>query len=62
MSGELCKSCVHTRICIRDKNLVGDVFVAVNPMFFDNEKLYEEFKKREAAGFHAMNIFPTRMS
>ena len=51
MSSELCKSCIHHEICISDKNLFGDVFTAGHPMFFDNEKLYEEFKKWEAEGF-----------
>ena len=33
------------------KNLVGDVFVAGHPLYFDNYKLYEEYKEREKAGF-----------
>ena len=48
MPSKLCESCVHTKVCMLDKNLVGDVFVMGNPDFFDNEKLYEEYKKREA--------------
>ena len=51
MPSKLCESCVHTKVCMLDKNLVGDVFVMGNPDFFDNEKLYEEYKKREQAGF-----------
>ena len=48
---ELCKTCIHTKVCRRDKNLVGDRFVLGNPIVFDNQKLWEDFKKREAAGF-----------
>ena len=51
MSSELCKSCAHHKVCWKDKNIVGDVFVAGNPMIFDNQVLYEKFKKREADGF-----------
>lgn len=48
---ELCKKCAHTKVCFKDKNLFGDVFVAGNPMLFDNSKLYEKFKERENRGF-----------
>lgn len=48
---ELCEKCAHTKVCFKDKNLLGDVFVAGNPMFFDNKKLFEEFKEREKNGF-----------
>ena len=51
MKSDLCKSCIHTNVCARDKNIVGDVFVLGNPMLFDNRTLFEEFKKSEAAGF-----------
>lgn len=48
---ELCKTCIHTKVCGKDKNLFGDVFISGNPLFFDNDKLYEEFKERERQGF-----------
>lgn len=48
---ELCKTCIHTKLCGKDKNLLGDVFVPGNPAFFDNEKLFEEFEKRKEQGF-----------
>lgn len=51
MSSELCKSCIHHKVCMKDKNVVGDMFVLGNPMLFDNHKLYEEFKERERQGF-----------
>ena len=51
MKAELCKTCIHTKVCFKDKNLFGDVFVAGNPMVFDNDKLFEKFKKREDEGF-----------
>lgn len=51
MKSELCKTCIHTKVCMHDKNLIGDVFVMGHPMFFDNDKLYEEYKERERQGF-----------
>lgn len=48
---ELCKSCVHTKVCMKDKNLVGDIFVPGNPMFFDNKELYKKYEERQKAGF-----------
>ena len=51
MGSELCKACIHTKVCMKDKNLVGDVPVMGHPMFFDNDKLYEEYKEREKQGF-----------
>ena len=51
MKSELCKSCVHTKVCMHDKNLVGDVFVPGHPLFFDNSKLWEEYKEREKQSF-----------
>lgn len=48
---KMCESCVHTKVCMHDKNLLGDVFVLGHPSFFDNEALYEEFKRREKEGF-----------
>ena len=51
MKSEMCKTCIHTSVCVKDKNLFGDVFILGNPMFFDNKKLYEEFNKKEADGF-----------
>lgn len=48
---ELCRSCIHHNVCCRDKNLVGDIFVPGNPMFFDNRELYEKYKKWRDAGF-----------
>lgn len=36
---------------MHDKNLMGDVFVPGNPLFFDNEELYKRYKEWEAKGF-----------
>ena len=58
MGSELCKTCAHTKVCMYDKNIVGDVFVAGNPMFFDNSELYRKFKEREAAGFPCADYLP----
>lgn len=49
-----CKTCIHTDVCIRDKNLFGDIYVAPNPWFFDEEyrkKSWENYLKREEQGF-----------
>ena len=51
LRAELCKSCIHTKVCHRDKNLVGDTFVAPNPMVFDPQKAWEKYKAWEAKGF-----------
>lgn len=48
---DLCKTCIHTPVCIKDKNIVGDTFVAGNPLIFDNNELFEKFKEWKAAGF-----------
>jgi len=58
MRSELCKRCIHTKVCHYDKNLVGDIFVPGNPMIFDNLKLWEEYKEREKAGFPCEDFFP----
>ena len=51
MKSKMCETCIHTNVCFHDKNTVGDVFVAGNPMIFDNRELYEKYKEREQAGF-----------
>jgi hypothetical protein len=51
MRSDLCKTCAHTKVCFKDKNLIGDVFISGNPLFFDNNELYQKFKEREAQGF-----------
>lgn len=51
MQAELCKTCIHTKVCGKDKNTTGDIFIPGNPVIFDNQKLWEKFKQREAAGF-----------
>lgn len=51
MKAELCKTCIHTNVCCRDKNTVGDRFVMGHPMFFDNDELFKKYKEWEANGF-----------
>ena len=51
MKSELCKTCIHTKVCMKDKNLVGDIFVPGNPFFFDNKILFEKYEERKKAGF-----------
>lgn len=51
---DLCKSCIHAKVCMKDKNLVGDVYVQPNPFFFSAEyrqQAWERYKEREAEGF-----------
>ena len=48
---ELCKKCIHTEVCMKDKNLFGDRFIMGHPSFFDNRKLYEKYLEWEKAGF-----------
>ena len=59
---ELCKTCIKTDVCMNDKNLFGDVYVAPNPWFFDEEyrqKAFENYKKRKAEGFPCEHYQPT---
>ena len=56
MKSEMCKKCIHTNVCFKDKNVCGDVFVAGNPMIFDNNELYRKYEERKAQGFHAKNL------
>lgn len=51
MSSELCKTCAHHKVCMKDKNTIGDVFISGHPLFVDNHKLFEQFKEHEKAGF-----------
>lgn len=59
---ELCKSCIHTKVCMKDKNIVGDVFVPGNPMIFDNAKLFAEYEERKKAGFPCDDYMPADAS
>ena len=62
MKSELCKTCEHTKVCMLDKNLVGDFYIAPHPMFFtpeQREASYQRFKEHEGQGFpcnHYLNI------
>ena len=50
----LCKTCIHTKVCMKDKNIVGDVYVAPNPWFFDEEykkKSWEKYLEWKKEGF-----------
>ena len=51
MKSQLCRSCIHTNVCRKDKNIVGDTFVMGNPIFFNNDVLYEKYKQWEKDGF-----------
>lgn len=52
---KMCESCVHTKVCMNNKNLFGDVFVLGHPLFFDNRELYKKYEEREKAGFQCDN-------
>ena len=58
MSAELCEKCVHHKVCFKDKNLVGDVFVPGNPMLFDNKELWKKYEERKAKGFPCDDYLP----
>ena len=58
MRSEICKGCIHTKVCFKDKNICGDVFVPGNPMIFDNKELYRKYEERKAKGFPCNEYFP----
>ena len=51
MRSDLCKTCIHTKVCYKDKNLVGDIFVAGNPMITNNKERYEKYLEWGKEGF-----------
>lgn len=55
MKAELCKTCIHTKVCFHDKNLVGDTFVC---SFIDVPKEWEAYKEWEKAGFPCNDYLP----
>lgn len=55
MRAELCKTCIHTKVCFHDKNLVGDTFVCG---FSDLDGAWEKFKELEKAGFPCDDYIP----
>ena len=56
MRSDLCKKCIHTKVCMKDKNLCGDGFVPGNPMIFDNDKLWKKYEERKAKGFPCVDF------
>ena len=58
MKSEMCKKCIHTDVCFKDKNICGDVFVPGNPMVFDNNELYRKYEERKKQGFPCRDYFP----
>lgn len=56
MPSDLCKRCVHAKVCFNDKNLFGDVFIPGNPMLFDNRELFKKYEERKAKGFPCDNF------
>ena len=56
LRSDLCKKCIHTKVCMKDKNVCGDVFVPGNPMIFDNNKLWKEYEERKAKGFPCVDF------
>jgi len=55
MKAELCKTCIHTKMCLHDKNLVGDTFVRG---FSDLDDAWEKFKEWAKAGFPCDDYIP----
>lgn len=58
LRSELCKSCLHTKVCCHDKNLFGDFFVPPHPLLGKTEEAWQRFKEREAAGFPCEDYLP----
>ena len=50
-----CKTCIHTEVCLWDKNIFGEnIYVAPHPLFFDDEykkKSWENYLKSKEQGF-----------
>lgn len=55
MRAELCKTCIHTKVCFHDKNLVGDTFVYG---FSDAGDAWEKYTEWEKAGFPCDDYIP----
>ena len=58
---KLCKSCIKSDVCMNDKNLFGDTYVAPNPWYYDQEyleKSWENYKQRKAQGFPCSHYIP----
>ena len=51
MRSEKCKTCIHTKVCGKDLNTVGEMFVPPHPILGKTEEAWERFKEREAQGF-----------
>ena len=51
MRSDLCKTCIHTKVCSKDKNIIGDNFMMGHPILFENDKLWERYKEWGAKGF-----------
>lgn len=58
MRSEMCKKCIHTKLCYHPKNIVGDVFVAGNPDVYDNSKLWKKYEEWKDKGFPCDDFFP----
>ena len=48
---EMCKTCIHTKVCAKDKNVIGDVFMPPNPLLGQTEQAWEKFKEWKEKGF-----------
>lgn len=51
MRSEKCKSCIHTKVCMKDLNLVGEMFVPPHPILGETEEAWERYKEKKAKGF-----------
>ena len=58
MRSEMCKKCIHTKLCYHTKNILGDVFVAGNPDVYDNSKLWKKYEEWKDKGFPCNDFFP----
>ena len=48
---EKCKTCIHTKVCMKDLNIVGEMFLPPHPSLGDTDKAWERFKAQRKLGF-----------
>lgn len=51
MRSEKCKSCIHTKVCMKDLNVVGEAFVPPHPILGITQEAWERYQERKAKGF-----------
>lgn len=61
MKTEMCKTCIHNKLCMKDKNIIGmDLFCPPHPMLStpeERKEAWEKFEKRKKEGFPCEDYF-----